>query len=236
MLFLLFWRAESRIRAVDPSQWTRDAVCHPCCQSEEAVIFWFGVCLFVCLFDFVVLVTVPCFSFSVLLSFALFLTAFWHHLPLHPHHPPPPIPTSCFSFAHLYALTFPFWCLYSLFLISLVVAASELTECFCHAMCLKPWFYCCRTKLNLTWLLGCYLQFISLSAALVKRTLSRYFFLIIFQIIFFTVYNNPLKAWNFRSFPSKDPLHHTFTLVCCCRVAPICWAGAIWVFVIESAC
>lgn len=87
-----------------------------------------------------------------------------------------PHPANCLSFAHFCALTFPFRFLYSLFLVSLVVAASELTECFCHAVCLKPWFYCCHTKLNLTWLLGCYLQFISLSAALVKRTLSRYFF------------------------------------------------------------
>lgn len=43
------------------------------CPSDEAVIFWFGFCLF----DFVVvLVTVLCFSFSLLLSFALFLIAF----------------------------------------------------------------------------------------------------------------------------------------------------------------
>lgn len=154
--------------------------------------FWFGFCLF----DFVVLVLLFCvfpFLFHWILIYSSLLS---DTISLyHPHtHPTPP---NCLSFAHFCALTFPFWSLYSLFLVSLVVAASELTECFCHAVCLKPWFYCCHTKLNLTWLLGCYLQFISLSAALVKRTLSRYFFYIIFQIIFFTVYNNPLKAWNF---------------------------------------
>lgn len=161
-------------------------------------------------FLFVVLVSVLCFSFSLLLSFALFLTAFWHYLPF-----PPPLPTKLLSFAHFYALTFPFWSVYSLFLISLVVAASGLIECFCHAVCLKPWFYCCRTKLNLTWLLGCYLQFISLSAALVKRTLSRYFFFIIFQIIFLTVYNNPLKAWDVNlSFQRSSPSYiHTGLLL-----------------------
>lgn len=110
----------------------------------------------------------------------------------HPHTPPRKLPFFC----PFLCLDFPISVSIQFVLVSLVVAASELTECLCHAVCLKPWFYCCHTKLNLTWLLGCYLQFISLSAALVKRTLSRYFFFIIFQIIFFTVYNNPLKAWN----------------------------------------
>lgn len=155
--------------------------------------------VFVCLLLFLLLFYVLLFSF---IKFCFIPRCFLIPSPFTTTPPP-----NCLSFAHFYALTFPFWSLYSLFLISLVVAASELTECLCHAVCLKPWFYCCRTKLNLTWLLGCYLQFISLSAALVKRTLSRYFFFIIFQIIFFTVYNNPLKAWNLnlslpRSFPS----------------------------------
>lgn len=44
MLFLLFWKAESQIRAVD-----QRCSLSSCCQSDEAVIFWFGVCLFVCL-------------------------------------------------------------------------------------------------------------------------------------------------------------------------------------------
>lgn len=147
------------------------------CQSDVAVLLWFEFYLF----DFVV--TVLCFLFFEF-CFCYSLLSH-HHTPcLFLNYPTP---------GHFYALTFPFWSLYSLFLISPAVAASKLTECFCHAVCLKPWFYCCHTKLNLTWLLGCYLQFISPSAALVKRTLSRYFF-IIFQIIFFTVYNNPLKA------------------------------------------
>lgn len=163
-------------------------------RQDSTLLGWF---LFVCCCS----CYCSMFSFSLLLSFALFLAAFWYHLPL-----PLPLPQTAFLLP-ISMLWLSFWSLYSLFLISLVVAASELTECLCHAVCLKPWFYCCRTKLNLMWLLGCYLQFISLSAALVKRTLSRYFFFIIFQIIFFTVYNNPLKAWNLnlslpRSFPS----------------------------------
>lgn len=128
-------------------------------------------CLSVCLILLLFLLTVLCFSFSLLLNFALFLSAFWYCLPLPPHHPhsPTQLPFFC-----------PFLCLDFPILVSVqsvpyfsVVAASKLTECFCLAVC---WFYSCHTKLNLMWLLGCYLQFISFSAALVKRTLSRYFF------------------------------------------------------------
>lgn len=169
--FLLFWKAESRVRAVDP-------VSGPEMQSVILLSVRWGDSLLVwCLF-----VWFCCSRYcSVFFLFCFIEFCFIPHCVLtpspFPSSPPPnPTLTNCFSFAHLYALTFPFWSLYSLFLIFLVVAASELTECFCHAMCLKPWFYCCHTKLNLTWLLGCYLQFISLSAALVKRTLSRYFF------------------------------------------------------------
>lgn len=120
-----------------------------------------------------------CYSYycSVFLLFSFIKFCFIPHcFPTPSPFTPTPRHHTAFVFAHFYALPFPFWSLYSLFLISLVVAASELIDCFCHAVCLKPWYYCCRTKLNLTWLLGCYLQFISLSAALVKRTLSRYFF------------------------------------------------------------
>lgn len=194
---------------------------------------WFCCCSCYCsvffLFSFIVLL------YSSLLSDTISL--------YHPHTPPP----NCLSFAHFCALTFPFWSLYSLFLVSLVVAASELTECFCHAVCLKPWFYCCHTKLNLTWLLGCYLQFISLSAALVKRTLSRYFFFIIFQIIFFTVYNNPLKAWNLDlSLPKILSIIHSHWFVVVelrlyvglvpfeflslkAHVRRFLWGGGVWV-------
>lgn len=170
-------------------------------RQGSTLLGWF--CLFV-----VVLVTVLCFSFFI--KFCFIPRRFLIPSPFTTTPPP-----NCLSFAHFCALTFPFWSLYSLFLISLVVAASELTECLCHAVCLKPWFYCCRTKRNLMWLLGCYLQFISLSAALVKRTLSRYFFFIIFQIIFFTVYNNPLKAWNLNlSLPRSSPSYiHTGLLL-----------------------
>lgn len=131
---------------------------------RHAVLFRFGFCLL-----FLLLFCVFPFLFYQILLYSSLLSTPSPVSPTPPHH-------TAFVFAHFYALPFPFWSLYSLFLISLVVAASELIDCFYHAVCLKPWFYCCRTKLKLTWLLGCYLQFISLSAALVKRTLSRYFF------------------------------------------------------------
>lgn len=87
---LLFWKAESRVRAVDP-------VSGPEMQSVILLSVRWGNSLLVwCLFDFVVLVTVLCFSFSVLLSFALFLTAFWRHLPFHPHHPPTQLSPAAF--------------------------------------------------------------------------------------------------------------------------------------------
>lgn len=174
MLSLVFWKVESPVRAEDP-------VSGPEMQCVILVSVRWGSHLLVW-FLFVWFCCCSCYC-SVFFLFSFIEFCFIPHCFLMPS----PFTTltsaspNYLSFAHFCALTFPFWSLYGLFLVSLVVAASELTECFCHAVCLKPWFYCCRTKLNLTWLLGCYLQFISLSAALVKRTLSRYFFLIIFS-------------------------------------------------------
>lgn len=184
---------------------------------------WFGFCLSV-----VVLVTVLCFFFSFI-PFALFLTAFWCHLPL-----PPPSSPHWLSFVHFNALTFPFWSLYSLSLISLVVAASELTECFCHAVCLKPWFYCCRK--DETWR-GYWAVIYSLFLSLLHwlKGHCQGIFFIIFQIIFLTVYNNPLKAWNLNlSLPKVLSIIHSHWFVVV--DLRLCRAGAIWVFVIESAC
>lgn len=85
-----------------------------------------------------------CSVFSVFFFWVLFLllTALSppHPLPFFKITPPP---------GHFYALTFPFWSLYSLFLISPTVAAAKLTECFCHAVCLKPWFLLLSYKTKL---------------------------------------------------------------------------------------
>lgn len=163
---------------------------------------WFVVCLSV-----VVLVTIPCFFFTFI-TFALFLAALWYHLPL-----PPPSSPHWLSFVHFYALTFPFWSLYSLSLISLVVAASELTECFCHAVCLKPWYYCCRK--DETWR-GYWAVIYSLFLSLLHwlKGHCQGIFFIIFQIIFLTVYSNPLKAWNLNlSLPKVLSIIHSHWFV-----------------------
>lgn len=84
-----------------------------------------------------------------------------------------------------------------------------LSCCVFKALILLPSY---KTKLGLA--VGSYLQFISLSAALVKRTLSRYFSFIIFQFIFLTVYSNPLKAWNLNlSLPKIPSIIHSHWFV-----------------------
>lgn len=171
-------------------------------RQDSTLLGWF---LFVCSCYCSMFLLFSCIKFLLYSSLLSDIISLYHH-------PSYKLPFFC-----------PFLCFDFLILFSVQSVSYFSGGCsfranrmlLCHAVCLKPWFYCCRTKLNLMWLLGCYLQFISLSAALVKRTLSRYFFFIIFQIIFFTVYNNPLKARNLNlSLPRSSPSYiHTGLLL-----------------------